>query len=306
MLAYIKYFGVMRFLYSMVILSIICHSCDNKPDKNNVPTLTTNITIFEVYLKDPVALDDFSIFLKDTLGFPIEWNNFDLFGDGVVYDEAFFLGNTTFELVTLYQGDSTMKEKARFNRIIFGADDIEALSSAIEDDFQHEIPGVFNIVSGGERVSMGKQTTLDSLSKSSKFYVSFWQYLTAGLSFHDRSVNASSVGELHQKLGSMLESNPLGIIELSEVHLSITDDVLDQWHKLLGPSKDDYWKLLKGPLISFSESSQSRGIDWITIKVKNIAKASDYLQSKNLFSETNGKISINRAKDYGLQIFLEE
>jgi len=296
----------MRLIYSIVILSIILHSCDIKPDKNNVPALTTNITIFEVYLKDPVALDDFSILLKDTLGFPIEWNNFDLFGDGVVYDEAFFLGNTTFELVTLYQGDSTMKEKARFNRIIFGTDDIEALSSDIEGDFQHGILGDFNIVSGGEKISMGKQTTLDSLSKSSNFYVSFWQYLTAGLTFHDRSVNASSVEELYQKLGSKLESNPLGIIELKEVHLSMTDDVLNQWQRLLGSSTDDHWNLSKGPIISHKVAATGKGIDWISIQVKDLTKAKNYLNSKNLLLESNGKVSINRANDFGLQIFLEE
>jgi hypothetical protein len=296
----------MRYFYSIAILSIIFHSCDIKPDKNNVPDLTNNITIFEVYLKDSGTLDDFSLFIKDTLGLPVEWNNFDLFGDGVVYDEAFFLGNTTFELVTLFQGDSTMKEKARFNRIIFGTDDIEALSSTIEDDFQHEIPADFNIVSGGEKISMGKQTTLDSLSKSSNFYVSFWQYFTAGLSFKDRSVNATSVEELYQKLGSMLKSNPLGIIELKEVHLSMTDDVLDQWQKLLGPSTDDHWKLSKGPIISHTIASTGKGIDWISIKVKNLAEARNYLKSKDLLSESNGKVSINRANDYGLQIFLEE
>jgi hypothetical protein len=295
----------MKYIFTITILLIIC-SCHIRSDNNNVPALTNNITIFEVYLKDSTALDEFSLFLKDTLGFPVEWNNFDLFGDGVVYDEAFFLGNTTLELVTHYQGDSSMKGKARFSRIIFGTDDIEALSRTIEDDFQHEIPGDFNIVSGGKRISIGKQTTLDSLSKISNFSVSFWQYLDAGLAFQDRSVNASSVEELYHKLGSMLESNPLGIIELKEVHLSMTNDVLDQWNKLLGPSMDNHWKLLKGPKISFNVFSQGQGIEWITIKIKDLSKAKEYLLSKNMLSESDGKVSIKKAKDFGLQIFLEE
>ncbi len=285
---------------------MICHFCGCRSDKNNVPSITSNITIFEVYLKDSATLDEFSLFLKDTLQLPVEWNNFDLFGDGLVYDEAFFLGNTTFEIVTLYQGDSTMKERAKFNRIIFGTDDIEALSNTIKEDFQHEIPADFNIVSGGERISMGKQTTLDSLSKSSNLYVSFWEYLDAGLSFADRTASASTVEELHRKLGSMLEFNPLGIMELKEVHLSMSDDVFDQWQKLLGPSKDNNWQLLKGPKISYNVSSQSGGIEWITVKVKNLSKARDYLVSNSLLSQNNGMVSINRANDYGLQIFLEE
>jgi len=296
----------MKYLFTISAL-IIFHSCGIGSDKNNnVPALTSNITIFEVLLKDPAALDEFSLFLKDTLGFPVEWNNFDLFGDSVAYDEAFFMGNTTFELVALYQGDSAMNEKARFNRIIFGTDDIKALSNTSKDDFPHGEPGEFIIKSGGEEIAMGIQTTLDSLSDSSNFYVSFWQYLTTGLSFEDRSVNASSVEELYQKLGSMLESNPLGIIELKEVHLSMTDDVLNQWEKLLGPSKDNHWKLLKGPKISYKVLSQNSGIDWITIRIKDISKAKNFLLSKNLLSESDGRVSISRANDFGLNMFLEE
>jgi hypothetical protein len=199
-----------------------------------------------------------------------------------------------------------MNEKARFNRIIFGTDNIENLSNTIQKDFQHEIPSEFIIKSGGEEIAMGIQTTLDSLSNSSNFHVSFWQYLPAGLSFQDRSINASSVEELYQKLGSSLDSHPLGIIELKEVHLSMTDDVLGQWEKLLGSSMDNHWKLKEGPKISFNVSSLSQGIDWITIKVKDLSKAKNYLLSKNLLSQSEGRVSISRANDFGLHIFLEE
>ena len=71
------------------------------------------------------------MFLGDTLQLPVEWKPFDLFGDGMVYDVAFFLGHTTFEFVALYSGDSSITGDGRFNRILFGTEDIEALSDSL-------------------------------------------------------------------------------------------------------------------------------------------------------------------------------
>ena len=251
----------MKFLLPIFLLGVLLHSCNKIPEKKNVPAITDNVTIFEIYLRDSDALDELSVFIKDTLGLPVEWNNFDLFGNHIVYDEAFFLGNTTFEIVALYEGDSTLNQPAKFNRIIFGTDDITALSNSIKNEFQHPEPTNFNIVSGGEEVTMGIQTNLDSLSESSNFYVSFWEYLNTGLSFPDRTVNAASVEELYQKLGSRLATNPLGIIELKEIHLSLSADITDQWHQLLGPSENNTWNLAKGPVISYDMSPVNKGID---------------------------------------------
>ena len=240
------------------------------------------------------------------MGFPVEWNKFDLFGDGVVYDEAFFLGNTTFELVTLFAGDSTMKEKARYQRIIFGSEDIDALSASIQKDFQHETPFNFNIESKGEKFAMGKQTTLDSLSKISNFYVTFWQYLDKGFAFRDRTIQATSKKELYEKLNEKLKTNPVGILELKEVHISMSKALLDQWHQLMGPSVSNHWNLNNGPKISYHIDSDNPGIDWITIKVRDLSQAKTYLKSKTILSEIDGKIAIDRTMDFGLQIFLEE
>ncbi|MTI40247.1 hypothetical protein [Fulvivirga lutimaris] len=298
---------MLRLKYSTLLLGLIfIFSCESKPKISNVPALTDKITIFEVYLKNPKALDEFSSFIHDTLRLPVEWNKFDLFGDSVVYDEAFFLGNTTFELVTLYQGDASMKEKARYNRIIFGVEDVATLSAAIKDDFQHEVPYDFNIVSGNETVSMGKQTTLDSLSAASNFYVTFWEYLKSGFSFEDRSVKASSMEVLYQKLGSKLDANPMGIIALKEVHMSMSNEVVAQWEKLLGPSIENQWLLPKGPILSFQASTATKGIDWISIQVKNLETAKKHLATKDLLLDKNGKISISRTEDFGLTVFLEE
>jgi hypothetical protein len=59
-------------------------------------------------------------------------------------------------------------------------------------------------------------------------------------------------------------------------------------------------------LISYNIESIGKGIEWISIKVNDLAKATEYLTSKNLLSENSGRVSTNRAEDFGLQIFLEE
>ncbi|MFY0689610.1 MAG: hypothetical protein JXQ90_20735 [Cyclobacteriaceae bacterium] len=299
----------MRRTCCAIIIGIALGSCrPETPEalESNVPKLTSNITIFEVYLDNPASLDQLSTFLKDTLGLPTEWNSFDLFGDSIVYDEAFFLGNTTFELVTLYQGDTTMDQLARCNRIIFGVPDIEKLSIAIRDDFQHAPPSDFNIVSGGKQITMGRQTNLDSLSKASGFYVSFWQYLQEGFSFSDRAVNAVTKEELYEKLGESLASNTIGIKELKEVHLILSQKALGQWHKLLGPSVDNHWKMKNGPIISYDIGSSDMGIQWITLSVEKIEMAKRYLEDMEILSERDGKVSISRTEDFGLKVFMEE
>lgn len=295
-----------RILY-FILYALLFVSCTNEIDKKNGHTEVQNIIIFETYLKDTATLNDFSAFLRDTLQLPVEWEPFDLFGDGVVYDIAFFLGNTTFELVALYASDSTMQEKARFNRVIFGTENIEELSTSLtQADVQHEPPADFNIYSGGTRFAMGKQTTLDSLSKASNVFVSFWQYFPDGLNFAERPIKAETVAELYGKLNLSLDPNPMGIIDLKEVQLSLTDEVINEWDKILGYSEKKSWKLSDGPTIFYTQSSLNKGVDGITIRVKDLEKAKDFLSTKNLLSISNDRVFIDQTRVYGLKIFIEE
>ncbi len=289
-------------------MMVIFTFCSRNLIQEDEPSKISNIAIFEVYLKDTSTLNTFSRFLQDTLHLPIEWEAFDLFGDGKVLDISFFLGNTTFELVGLYSGDSSMNDEARFNRILFGTEDIEALSESLTHrGFKHEPPSDFNIFSGGRRFAIGRQTTLDSLSIESNVYFSFWQFLPAGLNFAERPVKAKSVNELYEKLDLDLESNPMGVIELKEVHVSMKREVIAKWDKILGTSKRDSWKLSNGPTISYSQSTGHKGIEWITIKVKDLDLARNFLSSRNLLSTSSGpRISIDPSHVHGLQIYLEE
>ena len=75
-----------------LVIAIICFSCKQTPEKTHEKPITDGIAIFEVYLEDSVAVDNFSNFLRDTLKLPVEWEPFDIFGNKVVYDAAFYLG----------------------------------------------------------------------------------------------------------------------------------------------------------------------------------------------------------------------
>jgi len=112
-------------------LSALCISCNPTPEKVSQKPLTEGISIFEIYLEDAEAVDHFSNFLRDTLKLPVEWEPFDIFGNGVVYDAAFYLGNTTLELLSVNPPISSITDEAKYNRILFRSMDIDSTSNAI-------------------------------------------------------------------------------------------------------------------------------------------------------------------------------
>ena len=268
----------------------------------------SKISIFEIYLKTPKAVDQLHIFLTDTLKLPVEWQPFDIFGDSVVYDAAYYLGNTTLEVLALYQGDAIMTEEARYNRILFKTESIGNTSTSLTNaGIQPTDPFDFNIVSDQTKAMIGKQINLDSLSNWSNINIAFWQYLDAGYRFKERPTTGETFEELKSQLQVALAPNPMGIMELKEVHITVDEKALRNWKKLLGPAEQNQWILSEGPVISYSNSSRSARVDWITIRVKGLETAKKFLAEMNLLSsETDNRISIDKSKVCGLIIYFEE
>ena len=292
---------------SFIILASIAISCSNKKVEEQGTSPIEKISIFEIYLKESNQLDELNLFLRDTLELPVEWEPFDFFGDGVVYDAAFYLGNTTLELLALYAGDSTLTEEARFNRILFDSENIGGASSFLEKvGLPHNPAFDFNIVSNNSQLTIGKQINLDSLSKVSKVNIAFWEYLPSGFSFTERGIKAEYLPELENKLDMAFNSNPMGIVGLKEVRLSLDKEGIEQWNKLLGQNEKNVWELADGLTISINQSSIAGGVDWIKIRVKNLSEAKEFLSTKNLLHSENNQVLIDRAKFYGLKIILEE
>lgn len=293
--------------FSIIILISIAVSCSNKKVEEQPTSPIEKISIFEIYLKKSNQLDELNLFLKDTLELPVEWEPFDFFGDSVVYDAAFYLGNTTLELLALYKGDSTLTEEARYNRILFDSKNIENASSFLEKvGLPHNPPFDFNIVSNSSELTIGKQINLDSLSKISNVNIAFWEYLPSGFNFTERGIKAEYLSELENKLDSAFNSNPMGITGLKEVHLSLDKQGIEQWNKLLGQNEKNVWELADGLTISINQSSRARGVDWIKIRVKSLFEAKEFLSTKNLLFIENNQLLIDRSKFYGLKIILEE
>ena len=294
-------------IFLVIILISISFSCSNKKNEEQATSPVEKISIFEIYLKESNQLDELNLFLRDTLELPVEWEPFDFFGDGVVYDAAFYLGNTTLELLALYRGDSTLNEEARYNRILFDSENIENTSSFLEKaGLPHNPAFDFNIVSNNSQVTIGRQINLDSSSKISNVNIAFWEYLPSGFNFTERRIKAELLPELKNKLDSAFKSNPMGIVGLKEVHLSLDKEGIEQWNKLLGQNERNIWELADGLTISINQSSRARGVDWIKIRVKNLSKAKEFLLAKNLLISENNQLLIDREKFYGLKIILEE
>jgi hypothetical protein len=293
----------------IIIASIlILNCCKNKKTQETFTDAAERISIFEVYFKQPESVAQFGTFLRDTLMLPVEWEPFDFFGNGVVYDAAYYFGNTTLELLALSAGDSTMNKSARFNRVLFESQNIEKNAEFLNaKGIQHTVPFDFNIISSGSELQIGKQINLDSLSVLSNINVAFWQYENSGFNFNERSISASDEDQLIKKLENSFKSNPLGIVGLKEVHVTIDELAEEKWLKLLGETDQERWKLLNGPSISYDLDDQSLGLDWISIQVKELDKAKNFLTKYQIgFKQLEGAIELDRAEFYELNILLEE
>ncbi len=294
----------------IIIFLLTCFfSCRNNKETTKPFTETADqISIFEVYFKQPESVDRFGIFLRDTLMLPVEWEPFDIFGNGVVYDAAYYLGNTTLELLSLTAGDSTLNVSARFNRVLFDTRNIEKDSEFLKTQgIQHTPPFDFNISSKGSELQIGRQINLDSLSKVSNINIAFWQYENAGFNFSERSISSDNENDLSRKLENVFESNPLGIVGLKEIHMTINQIAEEQWIDLLGETPLKRWNLKEGPSISYDLADTSLGLDWISIQVKELNQARDFLTINQIaFTPLEGAIQLDRAEFYGLNILLEE
>lgn len=297
----------MRQTILYLALLVLCPSCKNDPPTDQKRAIAESIAIFEIYLEDSVAVNRFSALLRDTLKLPVEWEPFDFFGNGVVYDAAFHLGNTTLELLSVHPPDSNISVPARFNRILFRSEHIDSTSLAInESGIAQGAPFDFNIASNSSELKIGRQINLDSISNLSNIHIAFWEYVNAGYSFAERTIKGKSSEELRPKLDKALISNPMGIVELREIHLSINQTAIDEWHKLLGPSDSNRWILANGPIISFTPSFNNMGADWITLSVKNLEVAKEFMSQNELLAMENDKILIEPSKIDGLIIYIEE
>jgi len=288
-------------------LLTLCLACIKSTTATFEKPLTKRISIFEIYLKDTLSVGRFSNLLRDTLKLPVEWGPFDFFGNNVVYDAAFYLGNTTLELLAVNPTDSTVTEEARYNRILFGSENIDSTFFKVKTkEITYQPPFDFKISSNNEELIIGKQINLDSMSKLSNINIAFWEYVDSGYSFAERTIKGKTIEELKAKLDQALNTNPMGIIGLKEVHLSIKQPAIDEWHKLLGPSESNKWILAEGPAISYALASKNVGVDWITLNVRSLEEAKIFLSQKNLLSSEKNKVSIDSTKIYGLKIYLEE
>lgn len=296
-----------RFI-SFMLIALLLISCSRNASEELTSQTTSRISIFEVYFRDAKSVDDFSVFLEDTLKLPTEWRPFDLFGNGVVQDAAFYLGNTTLELLALNTSDSTMLGKARFNRILFHSNEIDKTSKLLKKaGLQFNPPFDFKIYSDESELIIGKQINLDSLSKKSNVNISFWQYVDAGYNFSERHISGKSLKELEMKLNPTIEQNPLGIIGLKEVHLSIDKKTIGQWKKLLGNTQKNKWLLKDGPIISYITSEKSFGVEWIAVQVRDLNIAKVFLSKIGIsFSTYDERIAIEPSEVYGLTVLLEE
>lgn len=290
-----------------LILLIQCLATIQTPKSHSEKSITEGISIFEIYFKDTVAVDQFSNFLRDTLELPVEWEPFDIFGNKVVYDSAFYLGNTTLELLAVNHPDSTIREKARYNRILFHTENIDSISSTVSKaGIGHDPPFHFIITSNNSELIIGKQINLDSISNLTNINIAFWEFVNSGYNFAERTIKGETIKDLKPKLDNAMISNPMGIIGLKEVHLSVKQPAIDEWHKLLGPSKSGKWTLTQGPIISFTPSSENIGVDWITLSVKNMKVAKEFLSQKDLLAIEKNKVFINPSKIHGLLMYVEE
>ena len=288
-------------------LLVLCPSCKNVAATDEKKAVTDSISIFEIYLEDSVAVDRFSALFRDTLKLPVEWEPFDFFGNGVVYDAAFHLGNTTLELLSVQPPDSNINVPARYNRILFRSENIDSTSLAIMDSGITQLSSFdFNIVSDHSELMIGRQINIDSISSLSNINIAFWEYLNSGYSFAERTIKGKSIDDLRSKLDSALVKNPMGIMNLKEVHLSISRKAIDEWNKLLGPAVANRWILADGPIISFTPSLNNVGSEWITIRVQNLEVAREFLSQNGLLAMEYDKILIEPSKVYGLKIYVEE
>lgn len=290
-----------------LVISVFFFSCGQNEKKIPRTPITDGIAIFEIYLEDSVKVNQFSNFLRDTLQLPVEWEPFDIFGNQVVYDAAFYLGNTTLELLSVNPPIKEIKDAGKYNRILFNAKNIDSTSIAMKSTgTKHEPPFDFKIVSKDSQITIGKQINLDSMSKRSNIHIAFWQYLNPGYNFANRTIKGETKQELDEKLNIAMESNPLGIVGLKEVHLSINQSAIRDWTMLFGDDTANKWILEDGPVISYTVSDENIGVDWITLKVKNLEDAKKFLAQRNILSIENQRIAIIPSRVYGLRIYIEE
>ncbi len=178
---------MIRYFFSLAI-TLVISSCNQPPKKVVSPPITKGISIFEIYLEDSIKVNHLSDFLRDTLQLPVEWEPFDIFGNNVVYDAAFHLGNTTLELLSVNPPIDDIKESGKYNRILFNSDNIDSTFSAITaSGINTEPPFDFKIISDNSELTIGKQINLDLMSKRSNINIAFWQYLNPGFNFPDRT-----------------------------------------------------------------------------------------------------------------------
>ena len=190
---------------------------------------------------------------------------------------------------------------------MFHSKNIDSLSIAISSaGIEHQPPYNFNIVSNNSELIIGKQINLDSISKLSNINMAFWQYLNAGYNFSERTIKGETKEVLKTKLDAAMKSNPMGILGLKEVHLSVNQLAIYDWRKLLGTDTANKWVLSEGPVISYTLTTENIGVDWITLSVQNLDKAKEFLSKKNFLSTEKNRVAINPSIIYGLQIYIEE
>ena len=293
-------------LIALILTSILI--CCSDGSTEIFTTATKQISIFEIYFKEAKSVDQLGIFLRDTLKLPVEWEPFDFFGNGVVYDAAYYFGNTTIELLALIPGDSTINVPARFNRVLFESKDIRQHDEYLtQQELQHTPPFEFYIFSDSSELQIGNQINLDSLSVSSNINVAFWQYESTGFNFSERTISGKNEEYLTNKLKDSFISNPLGILGLKEMQFTLSESAKEQWIKLLGEPEEQQWKLLNGPTMTYELAEHSLGLDRITLQVADLKIAIEYLnKNKIAFHDLNTRLELDRSRFYGLNIWIEE
>jgi len=289
------------------LIGLLVFSCNQPKTLKSSNQLDKGISIFEIYLNDSLKVDDFSAFLRDTLELPVEWEPFDIFGNEIVYDAAFYLGNTTLELLSVNPPIKEITEEATYNRILFDSNNIDSTSIALsKSNIDYKPAFDFKISSNDAQLTIGKQINIDSMSKKSNVNIAYWQYLNSGYNFSERTIKGSSKQKLISNLNAKMSTNPMGIIALKEVHLYIDEVALKDWQLLFGEAINNKWILERGPIISYTITNKKMGVEWISLKVKDLNRAKTFLSERNLLSIKNYRTAIDSKSTYGLKIFIEE
>lgn len=274
---------------------LIYHLSGFQDDSKQCRSIVKQVDHIMLDSENPRKLFDF---FTQELKFPVVWpyREYGNFASGGV-----FAGNVNLEPVFFQHKHESLKTRSKIIGLAFEASEPteEILQELDRRKILYMTPEIMEFGPEGSKMKIATNTVFKNMLPGSFIFI---------CEYHIYKLFKTDLSTMRKKWQNELtkkEGGPLGIEYVSEIKIRMKNrtEAFKKWQNLLRPcecSQDGCFDLGKGPSLRFLDSDLDC-IYSLTIKVRSLEKAYDYLSSNGLIQTKNEHtVKTNPDKTFGI------